>query len=78
MGLRVGRDGFRGALGNDAAALIAAFGTEVDQPVRGLHDVQVVLDHDNGVAGVPQPHQHLEQQLDVVEVQAGSRFVEDV
>src|SRR6266566_2562618 len=33
-----------------AAARVAALGPEVDHPVRRLHDVEVVLDHDDGVA----------------------------
>ena len=60
------------------AAAGAAFGAEVDDPVRGLDDVEVVLDHDHRVAVVAQPVQHGQQQLDVVEVQAGRRLVEDV
>ena len=47
-------------------------------PVGGLDDVEVVLDHDDGVAGVAQLVQHLQQQVDVGEVQAGGRLVEDV
>jgi hypothetical protein len=37
-----------------------------------------VLDHHDRVALVAQPVQHAEQLLDVVEVQAGGRLVEDV
>jgi hypothetical protein len=51
---------------------------EVDQPVGGLDDVEVVLDDHDGVAVVAQAVQHLEQHLDVLEVQAGGRLVEDV
>ena len=43
-----------------------------------LIDVQVVLDHQHRVAGVDEVVQHLEQQLDVGEVQAGRRLVEQV
>jgi peptide chain release factor 3 len=57
---------------------LAALGAEVDQPVGGLDDVEVVLDDDDGVAVVAQAVQHLEQHLDVLEVQAGGRLVEDV
>ena len=60
------------------AAARAALRTEVDDPVGGLDHVEVVLDHDDRVAVVAQPVQHGEQQLDVVEVQAGRRLVEDV
>ena len=53
-------------------------GPEVDDPVGRLDDVEVVLDHEHGVAGVDQPLQHHEQLAHVVEVQPGGRLVEDV
>jgi hypothetical protein len=65
-------------LGDDAAAALAALGTQVDHPVRGLDDVEVVLDHHDRVARVSQAVQHVEEQPDVVEVQARGRLVEDV
>ena len=45
---------FRRARQQHAAATGATFGAEVDHPVGGLDDVQVVLDDDDGVAGVAQ------------------------
>ena len=56
----------------------AAFRPHVDDPVCGLDYVQVVLDHDDGVAGVAQLVQHPQQQFDIGEVQAGGRLVKDV
>ena len=54
----MGRLTFRHVLGGagakDGAALVAALGAEVDQPVCHLDDVQVVFDHDDGVARVRQ------------------------
>ena len=64
--------------GDDLAAAVAAFGAEVDDPVGGLDDVEIVLDDDDRVALVDQLVQHLEQLGDVVEVEAGGRLVEDV
>jgi hypothetical protein len=61
-----------------SAAAVAALRAEVDEPVGGLDHVEVVLDDDDGVAVVAQALQHREQHLDVVEVQAGGRLVEDV
>ena len=60
------------------AAGLAALGAEVDDPVRLLDHVEVVLDHEHGVAAVDEPLEHLEQLLDVGEVQPGRRLVEDV
>ena len=67
----------RRSFSHDLAAAVAAFGAHVDDPVGGLDDFEVVLDHDHGVAGVGQLVQHLEQLGDVVEVQAGGGLVED-
>src|SRR5229473_1165486 len=63
---------------HDQAAACAAFGAEVDHPVGGLDDVEVVLDHDDRVAGLDQPGEHAEQLADVLEVQAGGGLVEHV
>ena len=49
-GLFAGADLVDRAFADDAAAGVAAAGTEVDDPVGALHDVGVVLDHDHGVA----------------------------
>ena len=61
-----------------SAAPGAALGPEVDDPVGGLDDVEVVLDDDDRVAGVDEPVEHLEELLDVGEVEAGRRLVEEV
>jgi hypothetical protein len=55
---RAGRDQF--------AAPVAALRSEVDDPVGGLDDVEVVFDDDDGVPLVAQPVQDLQQLLDVV------------
>ena len=72
------RDGFRRPFGDDLAAAFAALGAEVDDPVGRLDHVEVVLDHDDRVAQVDQPLQHVEQLAHVVEVQPRRRLVQDV
>jgi hypothetical protein len=67
-----------GGHGEDLAAAGAAFGAEVDDPVGLLDDVEVVLDRDDGVAAVDEAVQDVDQLLDVGEVEAGGRLVEDV
>ena len=74
----VARDLLGRALGDDPAAPVAALRTEVDDPVGGLDDVEVVLDDEDRVAAVDQPVEDLEQLLDVGEVEPGRRLVEDV
>src|SRR6185369_10969835 len=74
-----GGDQVRGcALEDDPAAVVAGPGTEVDDPVGVRHDRLVVLDDDHRLAGVDEPVEQPEQLLDVGEVQAGGRLVEDV
>ena len=61
-----------------AAAVVAGAGAEVDDPVGVGHHRLVVLDDDDRLAGVDEPVEQAEQLLDVGEVQAGGRLVEDV
>ena len=75
---RASGDGFGRALRDDLAAGLAAFRAEINDPIGGLDDVQVVLDDDEGVAGGAELEEHFEQLGDVVEVQAGGGLVEDV
>ena len=65
-------------LGDDAAAALAPLGPEIEDPVGGLDDVEIVLDDHHRVALVDQGVQHLEQLADIVEVEPGGRLVEDV
>ena len=60
--VRLAHDGLGRALCDYAAAALAALGTQVDDPIRFGHDVEIVFDHDDGVAGVDQAvqdaHEH--------------------
>ena len=67
-----------GALEADVTTLVAGAGTEVDDPVRVRHDHLVVLDDDDGLAGVHQPVEQGEQVLHVGEVRTSGWLVEDV
>src|SRR5579872_1213833 len=42
-------DIFRRTPGDDFAAAVAAFGTQIDHPVGGLDHFEIVLDHDHCV-----------------------------
>ena len=68
----------RRALEDDAAAVVAGARAEVDDPVGVRHHGLVVLDHDDRLAGVDEPVEQAEQLLDVGEVEAAGRLVEDV
>src|SRR5579862_400689 len=72
------RDLLGRALRDDAAAFVAAFGAEVDDPVGLFDDVEMVLDDQHGIAERYEAVQHVEQFLHVVEVQARGRLVENI
>ena len=72
-----GGDVFRRAARDDVTAFIAGLGAEVDDPIGALDEVKVVLDDHYGMAGVNQTLKDLEQDANVVEVEAGGRFVEE-
>ena len=63
---------------DDLATVLAGAGADVDDPVGGADGVLVVLDDDQGVAEVLEPHQRLDEALVVALVQADGRLVEDV
>ena len=71
-------DLLRRAGGDDVAALLAPFGAEVDDPVGRFHYIDIMFDHCDRVAQIDEAAKHGEKLLDVVEVQPGRRFVEDV
>ena len=68
----------RRAGGDDAATLFPALGTKIDHPVGRFDHVEVVLDHEQAMAGLQQLPERGEQLGDVIEMQAGRRLVEDV
>ena len=64
-----------GADGDHPSTRIATARTEVDDPVGGGDRVEVVLDEDDGVAGLDEQVQLSQQQGDVGRVEARRRFV---
>ena len=72
----VARHLIRRAFGHDLAAGVATLGAQVDQPVGGAHDVEVVLDHHQRMPGVQQLAEGAHQLGDVVEVQASGGLIE--
>ena len=53
-------------------------GTHVYDEVGRLYDIEVVLDEENGVPGIHQPAEDLQEPSHVVEVEACGRLVQDV
>ena len=62
---------------HDLAAGVAPLRSQVDHPVGRGDDVELVLDHHDGMAQVGQSMENLEQALDVGEMQARGRLVQD-
>ena len=73
-----GRDGLGRPRDDQLAAGFAAFGANVDHPVGGLDDVEVVFDHEDRVPRLHEAIEDLEELLNVVEVEPGRGLVEDV
>ena len=72
------RESRRGPAIEDAAAALAGVGADVDEPVGAPHRRQIVLDHEDRVAGSLQRVERLEQRGAVLRMQPGGRLVEDV
>src|SRR5665213_1848441 len=66
----------RRADGDDLAARVSPLGTQVEEPVRGADHVEVVLDHDDRLAGGDQAAEGGEELGDVLEVKSRGGLVE--
>src|SRR6476661_1044355 len=69
---------FGWTFGDDATTSCAAFGAEVDDPVGGLDDIEVMLDDHHRVSRIDQPVENFEELANVVEVEAGGGLVEQI
>ena len=69
-------DRLRRTVGNDLATARAPFGPNVNNPISGFNDVEVVFNHHDGIACIAQLREYLEQQLDVGKVQARGGLVQ--
>lgn len=63
---------------DNRAAPGATFRPQVDDPVGGLDDIQIMFNDHYGIALVAQAVKYLQQEFDVVKMQAGRRFIEYV
>ena len=66
-----------GAGEDEFASLVAGVRTEVENPVGGFNDLEVVFDDDEAVAGIDEALENLEENFYVFEMEAGGRFVEN-
>ena len=72
------RELFRGPLPHELPPFGPAFGSQVDDPVGAFDHIQIVLDHNDRIARVNQLLKNTHQFADIIKMQAGRGFVEDV
>ena len=63
--------------GHQPTALIASLRTQIDDPIRAFYHFEIMLNDNQTFALVDETMKHSEQSCDVVEVQAGGRFIKD-
>ena len=63
---------------DDFTAVGPTFRADVDDPVCGLDDIEIVFDHDDAVACIDELVQYGKQFADVLEMKTGRRLVENV
>ena len=68
VGIARSRNLLRRAFGDDLAAALAAFRSQIDHPVRAADHIQVVLDDQDAAAILDQPLERAKELGDVVEV----------
>src|SRR5262249_51172478 len=66
------------SLSDDSAALLTAFGAQINDPVTIPYYIHVVLDNDDRIAEVSQTMEYIEQLFHIIEVQSSCRFIEQV
>ena len=70
-------DLLRSSNGNHFATLVSGFRAEIDNPIRALDHLEIMLNHDNGMAAIDQPLKQLQQHRDIVEMQSSRRLIEN-
>ena len=71
-------DFFGSSLRNNPATFAAGLWSDVDDPVDRFDHVQVVFDDDHGIACVDEAVEDFQQLANVVEMQTGRRFIEQI
>ncbi len=68
----------RRPIGDNTAARLPAFRTEVNDAIGHFDHIKVVLYYQHGVPRVDQALQHINELSDIFEMQACRRFVKDI
>ena len=78
VALFAAHDLLRGADGHDFSAAVAALGAQIDQIIRRLDDVQIVLDDQHTVARSHQPLQNADEPFHIRHMQTGGGLVQQI
>src|SRR5581483_9945352 len=68
----------RCSLEDDPAALIAAFWTQINDPVCVANHIEMVLNHNHGIAAIDEPVHDGEQTTNIRQVQASCWLIHDI
>ena len=66
------------AFRHNLPAFDPAFGTQIDDPVCGFDDVEIMFDDDDAVTLLDEAVENLEEFADIFEMQAGGGLVQNV
>ncbi len=55
---------------DDMAAFVSGTRTQIDQPIGGLDDVEIVFDDNYRMTSIHEPLKHVQQDPHIVEVQS--------
>ena len=69
---------FRGTFCNDGASASSAFITDINNMVGHFDHIHIVLDDEDGIPFIYQLAEYLHQNPDVLKMQAGRRFVQNI
>src|SRR5512143_3879652 len=77
-GIRIHRDIFRAPCCDQMPTPLPAFRAKVDEVIRGFDHIQVMLYHNHRVSLIHKGVQHIEQSLDIYEVESCGGFIQYV
>src|SRR5574337_1349261 len=63
---------------HDLPPVVSALRAQVNNPVGRFDDLQVVLNHQDGVTDISQAMQDLQELADVMEVQSSGRLIQNI
>src|SRR6185503_11229093 len=57
-------------------ARLAAFRSEIDDPIGGANEIEIMFDHEERMTFIDESLECLQQNANIIEVQAGGWFIE--